>query len=185
MHRQTLLNKLKAYSPENEEELVFRASFLTFMANNANCFERSLLEGHITGSAWIVNKTGDKALLTHHKKLNRWLQLGGHADGETDIIKVATNEAIEESGLTSLTLVSQSIFDIDIHPIPARGHEPEHLHYDVRFLYEADEHEPLKVSDESHNLGWISFSELAHYTANNASILRMAEKSSLLSGNKQ
>lgn len=180
MHRKDILTKLEEYSPEFEVEKKFRASFLDFIQNHSNCFDRSLSRGHITGSAWIINEGGNKALLTHHKKLDRWLQLGGHADGVTDIIKVATKEAEEESGLKSLTLYSRAIFDIDIHIIPARNTEPEHLHYDVRFLYIADENEALQVSHESKNLAWVPFEQLNEKTANNESIIRMKGKSLIL-----
>ncbi|MTI21361.1 NUDIX domain-containing protein [Fulvivirga sp. RKSG066] len=176
MHRQDLIEKLENYSPEFEEEKEFRASFLQFVEESSNCFERSLAVGHITGSAWIVNRDRTRFLMTHHQKLNRWLQLGGHADGESDIIKVATKEALEESGLTSIKLVCNTIFDIDIHTIPARKQEPEHLHYDVRFLFEADENEQFVVSSESKDLGWLSNDELVEYCKGNRSILRMAKK---------
>ena len=176
MHRRALLQKITDYNPEFEEEVEFRVSFLDFINTYPDCFERSLEIGHITGSAWIVNRARSKALLTHHKKLNRWLQLGGHADGDPDIINVATKEAVEESGLKSLRLLSETIFDIDIHTIPARKSDPEHLHYDVRFLFEADEKEPFIVSEESNNLGWVSLEELISITDKNDSILRMAQK---------
>lgn len=186
MHRRDLIQKLENYSPEDNNEKAFRASFLLFINAHEDCFERSLQIGHITGSAWIVNKTYDKALLTHHMKLDRWLQLGGHADGETDIIKVSTKEALEESGLSTLELVSESIFDIDIHTIPARKTDPEHLHYDIRMLFEADENEVLIVNHESKNLAWIPLDKLEHYSQNNESILRMAEKTkTLLTGDKK
>ncbi|MEQ9166714.1 MAG: NUDIX hydrolase [Fulvivirga sp.] len=186
MHRTDLIQKLENYSPEDDNEKAFRASFLSFIDAHPDCFERSLQIGHITGSAWIVNKTYDKALLTHHRKLNRWLQLGGHADGESDIIKVSTAEALEESGLSSIKLVSKDIFDIDIHTIPARKSDPEHLHYDIRMLFTADENESFTISNESKDLGWIALDELESYSKNNESIFRMAEKTRrLLAGNKQ
>ncbi len=176
MHRKDLIEKITNYSPEFEEEVKFRASFLSFIQQHPNCFERSLEIGHITGSSWIVNHTRTKALLTHHRKLNRWLQLGGHADGDPDIIRVSSKEAQEESGLKSLKLVNNYIFDIDIHTIPARKSEPEHLHYDVRFLFEADENEALVISEESKELQWVPFNELKKVTDENDSILRMVKK---------
>lgn len=176
MHRQNLINKLHVYSPESEEEKGFRASFLAFIKSNNDCFERTLVEGHITGSAWIVNKSRSKALLTHHRKLNRWLQPGGHADGDPDIIQVATNEAIEESGLTMVKLVSTAIFDIDIHTIPPFRNDPRHLHYDVRFLFEADDKAPLTISNESKDLAWVPLNKLGQFIDSNDSILRMARK---------
>lgn len=180
MHRKDLLVKINNYSPVYDQEKIYRADFLSFIYANDKCFERSLLEGHITGSAWILNQNKDKALLTHHKKLDRWLQLGGHADGEADIIMVSTKEAFEESGLSSLKLHSPNIFDLDIHPIPEHKGIPKHLHYDVRFLFTADENEPFTVSNESKNLAWIPLEKLDKYTQNNESILRMAKKSILL-----
>ena len=180
MHRQALVEKLTEYRPEFEIEVEFRASFLSFIKQYSDCFERTQKVGHITGSAWIINKTGNKALLTHHKKLDRWLQLGGHADGEPDVIKVSRKEAEEESGLMSLQLHSENIFDIDIHTIPARKADPEHLHYDVRFLFIADENESLTISQESKNLAWIAFEDLKIKSNHNESILRMAKKSETL-----
>ena len=176
MHRSPLLAQLDAYNPINSEEIAFKKDMRCFITENEHCFERTLSSGHITGSAWVVNYSFSKALLTHHSKLDRWLQLGGHADGNTDIIAVASKEAEEESGLESLELVSKSIFDIDIHTIPAHKIEPEHLHYDIRFLFKADENEILHVSSESKSLKWIPLEQLSVYTRCNKSILRMADK---------
>ncbi len=186
MNSKNLIAKLSSYFPQSKVEQDFKSSFLEFVHTYDNCFERTLRIGHITGSAWIVNQSFDKALLTHHKKLNRWLQLGGHADGESDVLKVSTKEAIEESGLSSLKPHSLEIFDIDIHTIPARGVEPEHLHYDIRFLFVADDMEELQISSESKDLAWINIEDLAKLTENNESISRMAKKSmALFAGNKQ
>lgn len=177
MQRTPLLKLIEAYDPADSEEIDFKNDFISFIIKNEDCFERTLSIGHITGSAWIINQSVSKALLTHHNKLDRWLQLGGHADGNPNIIEVASNEAREESGLNSLELASKSIFDIDIHTIPARQNEPEHLHYDIRFLFVADENELLHVSSESKSLKWLPLNSLADYTQHNRSILRMAKKS--------
>jgi 8-oxo-dGTP pyrophosphatase MutT (NUDIX family) len=114
-------------------------------------------------------------LLTHHRALNKWLQPGGHADGDPDPLNVALREAREESGLRSIVPLGNDLFDVDVHPIPARGDVPAHFHYDIRFLFEADETEPVAVSGESHDVRWISFDELAQYT-DEESILRMVRK---------
>ena len=98
--------------------------------------------------------TGDRVLLAHHRKLGRWLQPGGHSDGDPDTLAVALREAREESGL-DVRALDDAIFDIDVHRIPARGREPAHLHFDVRFLVQA-EHDRFRVSDESHALAWVS-----------------------------
>ncbi len=121
MHRNELIRKLRDYQTEWENESDTVEQFIEFVSTNEDCFERKLKEGHITGSAWVVSKDGRQVLLTHHKKLNRWFQLGGHADGNSDILKVAMQEALEESGLERVGPISREIFDIDIHRIPERG----------------------------------------------------------------
>ena len=176
MARNDLITSLIAYQTSYPEEKKFIHDFLTLLNDEPDCFKRTSKTGHITGSSWIVNKAKDKALLTHHKQLNRWLQPGGHADGDENILKVSAREAKEETGLSSLTLVSQQIFDIDIHLIPANTKEESHYHYDIRYIFKADDKEPLVLSNESKQLKWISFSALSTYTRHNHSILRMAEK---------
>src|SRR5436309_1471060 len=102
MHRQQLLGLLETYAPCYQEELVNKARMIAFVTEWPSCFERSLEVGHITGSAWLLNHDCSKVLLTHHKKLNLWLQLGGHCDGESDVLAVALREAQEESGITDI-----------------------------------------------------------------------------------
>ena len=114
-------------------------------------------------------------LLTHHRKLGRWLQLGGHADGDADLAQVALREAEEESGLVDL-VVHADIFDIDRHAIPARGSEPEHWHYDVRFVVRAAGSEDFAISEESLALAWKPVAEIAADPASDESLRRMATK---------
>ena len=129
--------------------------FRAFLASSPQVFERSHPPGHFTGSAWLVSADGERVLLTHHRKLGRWLQLGGHADGDRDLAGVALREAEEESGLERLQL-EQAIFDLDRHIIPARGEEPAHWHYDVRYVVRATAVETFAVSDESLDLNdWL------------------------------
>lgn len=177
MHRNQLITQLENYNPELEVEKEFRVRFLDFVRNHEDCFLRSQLSGHITGSAWITNSDRSKFLMTHHAKLDKWLQLGGHADGEADILKVALKEAQEESGLSKIKVISSKIFDIDIHTIPGRKGVPEHLHYDVRFLLQADDNDELTINRESKNLAWLTLEELNTYCQGYDSILRMAYKS--------
>lgn len=146
-----------------------------FVSANERCFERSLAIGHVTGSAWIVDLDRDYVLLTHHEKLDKWLQLGGHADGEPDILQVALREAREESGLEAISPISGKIFDVDVHCIPTRGSEPAHLHHDVRFLLEADRSLRLRITPESRALVWVRLSEVTQLTGE-ASITRMVAK---------
>lgn len=175
MNRQILLQQFSTYKACYPEESGTIDRINAFVTSEEDCFERSLSQGHITGSAWVVDRTGTQVLLTHHKKLNRWLQLGGHADGNPDVQSVAFREAEEESGLTNLRSLGTDIFDLDIHPIPARGDDPEHLHYDVRYVFQHQSDQPYTVSEESHDLGWIDIADLASVT-DEESMLRMARK---------
>ena len=147
--------------------------FRVFVTAHENCFERSCASGHITGSAWLLDSRQERALLTHHRKLDRWLQLGGHSDGDPDSLAVALREAREESGLAVRPL-DDSIFDLDVHLIPARGDEPAHYHFDVRFALCADDAR-FRVSDESHALRWIPIGEVDRL-ADDESVVRMARK---------
>jgi 8-oxo-dGTP pyrophosphatase MutT (NUDIX family) len=149
--------------------------FLEFLAQHADAFERSLALGHFTGSAWLVSADRARVLLTHHRKLGLWLQLGGHADGDDDLARVALREAEEESGLTGLT-VEPEIFDLDRHRIPARVADPEHWHYDVRYVVRAGADEAFTVGGESHALEWREIVDVANDVAADASVRRMAGK---------
>ncbi len=174
MHRQFLLKKLEAHQGYDAQEQLMLTKIITFVNEHPDCFERELSVGHITGSAWITNKTRTHVLLTHHKKLNRWLQLGGHSDGEPNTLMVALKEGREESGL-EIAPLSEAVFDVDVHLIPARKTEPAHYHYDVRFLFEADSRQPFVVSEESHDLAWIACDVLADFV-DEPSLLRMLKK---------
>jgi 8-oxo-dGTP pyrophosphatase MutT (NUDIX family) len=177
MDRITLKNQLGVYRTPYEEEAAFIEDFID-LTQDPLAFKRERLDGHFTASSWIVNKKRTHTLLTLHRKLGRWLQLGGHADGNENLLEVALKEAEEESGLTSLKLVEESIFDIDKHIIPQRPHVPEHFHFDVRYLIEADINEPLKISNESISLAWIAFDSVVDMIGYNPSILRMLDKTS-------
>ncbi len=176
--RDLLIESLHAYQSLYKEELQFKISFLELLTH-PRAFFRDHLPGHITASSWIINPSGKFTLLTHHAKLDRWLQPGGHADGEEDIIGVAKKEALEETGL-SLKLKRTAIFDLDIHRIPPRMDFPEHLHYYIRFLFEGNMDETFVVSEESRSLAWIALADIAEQTQDNTSMMRMAEKVSAL-----
>lgn len=175
MHRQSLLNQLSEYALRHPEEAEVIREFTNFVQSEPRCFERSLATGHITGSAWVVNATGDEVLLTHHRKLDRWLQLGGHADGESDVLGVAMKEAEEESGLTDFTHIGSGIFDIDIHLIPERKGDPAHFHYDVRYVLRANGCLDFTVSEESHDLRWVKLDDVKTLTTE-TSMMRMVAK---------
>ena len=173
LDRDSIIGSLKKYNTAFAEENLFVPQFLELL-NHADAFQRHHLPGHITGSSWILDQSRQFVLLVHHGTLNRWLQPGGHADGEENVLNVALREAQEETGLKHFKLLQEEIFDLDIHPIPARGNFPDHLHYDVRFLFEADKNEQIVVSDESHDVAWLALNQLN--TLNNPSLMRMAIK---------
>jgi 8-oxo-dGTP pyrophosphatase MutT (NUDIX family) len=175
MHQDPLIRQLMDYCNCWPDEAQVAARFIEFLSANPDAFDRSLQTGHVTGSAWLVDASGLRVLLTHHKKLNKWIQLGGHADGDGDVLRVAMREAHEESGLRSIQPVSTQIFDIDVHRIPARPIEPEHLHWDVRYALRSTGTEPPSLSDESHDLRWVEIANLNRITQEK-SMLRMAEK---------
>ena len=174
-----LIIALHQYDQSFPSEGWLTRQFLSFIENQPACFARSLTIGHITASAWLMDSAGTQVLLTHHRKLNKWLQLGGHVGGEKNAIKASHREATEESGLTDLELVSAAIFDIDIHKIPAFGHEPAHLHYDLRFCWRAVGAQDFIISHESKALAWVPLTDINDYT-NEPSILRMVKKWRLL-----
>ena len=151
------------------------ADTIRFVEQHVDCLLRACAPGHLTGSAWIVSPDRTRVLLTHHLKLDKWLQLGGHADGDGDLLAVALREAREESGLSRLHAVSPAIFDLDRHSIPARKTDPEHYHYDLRFLLESDPAEPLAVSPESKDLAWVELERVSTLNAEE-SIGRMVRK---------
>lgn len=149
------------------------SQFADFLRQTPDAFERSHREGHFTGSSWLVSADGERVLLMHHRKLGRWLQPGGHADGDRDLARVALREASEESGLSDL-VVDPVVFDIDRHWIPERGHEPGHWHYDVRFVVHARGSEAFVLNEESLALAWRDIHEIADDEAMDASLRRMA-----------
>lgn len=151
------------------------ALFADLLVDAQNPYVRERLAGHFTGAAWLVDRDGRRVLLTHHRKLDRWLQLGGHADGDRDLAQVALREAEEESGLIGLTLEPE-LFDLDRHWIPERGDVPGHWHYDARFVVSAGGNEDYVVSDESHDLAWRDIATLALDPAVDESMRRMAAK---------
>ena len=175
--RAPLCKALQKYAERHPEQNITADRMLDFVRSTPHCFERSHEAGHMTGSAWLLNPAGDKALLTLHHNLQRWMQTGGHADGDPDTLRVALKEAEEESGITGIVPISGEIFDIDIHLIPARPAkgEPAHFHYDVRYLLRAP-HEQYAISQESDDLAWWSAEDFATRAAElDASVLRMAE----------
>ncbi|MBB4654358.1 8-oxo-dGTP pyrophosphatase MutT (NUDIX family) [Xanthomonas sp. F14] len=172
----TLQQRLADYRARWPDEAELAEQFAQLLDDATNPFLRERVEGHFTGSAWVVSADGTRTLMTHHRKLQRWLQLGGHADGDRDLAQVALREAQEESGLTGLRLADAAIFDLDRHWIPTRGEVAGHWHYDARYVVVAGANEAFEVSEESLALAWRPVAELLADPQLDPSMRRMAEK---------
>jgi 8-oxo-dGTP pyrophosphatase MutT (NUDIX family) len=165
-------------------EQVCRRKMTELLDSCPNCFGRDAFPAHFTGSAFVTSFDGERALLHHHRKLNRWLQLGGHCDGEEDVPLVAQREASEESGIDGLVMASSRPFDLDIHRIPAFGGEPPHMHYDVRYVLIAPEGAKIRLSFESNELRWFTADEMK--TCNlDRGLRRLVEKWQMFSRKKK
>jgi 8-oxo-dGTP pyrophosphatase MutT (NUDIX family) len=171
----SLIQALRRYRDQWQGDADVVAQFEDFAQTHADAFERSNPVAHFTGSVWLVSADGERVLLMHHRKLDRWLQPGGHADGDTDLARVALREAEEETGLAGLH-VDGGIFDVDRHRIPARADEPEHWHYDLRYVVRASADESFVVNAESHALTWRPVNEVAADETLDTSLRRMARK---------
>ncbi|MFT7035203.1 MAG: 8-oxo-dGTP pyrophosphatase MutT (NUDIX family) [Cyclobacteriaceae bacterium] len=175
MSRQKLIEQLSSYSTVYAEETLAIPRFLSLLTY-PNCFDRSLLFGHVTASAWITDQSRAKVLLMQHAKLKRWLQPGGHADGAEDILAVATKEMTEETGIVNYQLAHKTIFDLDIHTIPKRGDVSAHEHYDFRFHFIAVNPSEIVKNNESLELRWVPVEDIPQLVENEQSILRMLKK---------
>ncbi|NRA73566.1 MAG: NUDIX hydrolase [Rickettsiales bacterium] len=147
---------------------------LDFLERCEDCFDRSCRVGHFTASSWLVSKDLSKVLLMHHKKLNFWVQLGGHCDGDSNVMRVAVKEACEESGIKDITPLRDDIFDIDMHLIPQIKQDQPHYHFDIRFLLKTN-HDNLVMNDEANSLRWFA-PDKENLPTSSPSILRMLNK---------
>jgi 8-oxo-dGTP pyrophosphatase MutT (NUDIX family) len=177
MHRSELLQMLDDYYTPIISEAGYVEQTKQFVSLYEDCFHSKLLPGHVTGSAWVINNDASKVLMLHHKKHDEWFQPGGHADRDSDIRRVALRETSEETGLDPehIHLVRDSIFDVDIHVIPASKHGPRHLHYDIRFLLQIDDQVPIPGNDESHDIQWVEIFQTQQFNKN-LSTYRMMQK---------
>ncbi len=178
MDKLETLALLRQHRTDFEEECSFVGQTISFVEQHDHFWQRSTLEGHLTGSAWVLSADGRSVLLLHHTKLDRWLQPGGHADELDDsLVETARREAKEECGLAELNLLSPYIFDVDVHEIPLRGNEPAHLHFDLRFLFSVPE--SIKIERnllETNDIAWVQIDELCG-ASTPTSLRRMAQKS--------
>lgn len=177
----TLGAALRAYGQTYPSEVAVVSRFESLLAEGPHAFRRDRLAGHFTASAWVLDPGRRQVLLVLHRKLGKWLQPGGHADGNTSLIDVARKEVLEETQIPTATpaasglLETPPILDLDIHTIPARGSVPEHEHYDVRYLLVAHAARLPQGNEENHDARWVPLASLEEFSRE-ASILRMREK---------
>ncbi|MBI1226450.1 MAG: NUDIX domain-containing protein [Bacteroidetes bacterium] len=175
-HNLMILRMLDCHETPFKEEKKHHHDIFNFVKSNQNYWQRSNLAGHLTGSAWVLHPKGDRVLLIHHKKLDRWLQPGGHVDEQDETIwATAHRELVEETGLRDVSMPSNQLFDVDVHEIPARKEEPAHFHYDMRFLFQANTEVLDADFSEVKNIRWVPLLDLIGETVEQ-SIRRMALK---------
>lgn len=162
MERQSaLLDELRMYRPADAAEAQHCSRVVDLLTGSRSPFSRSSFQpGHITASCYIVDEQG-RLLLHHHRRLDRWLQMGGHVESNEWPRDAALREGCEESGLRDLELVG-GIIDVDVHPIPAGKGEPDHAHFDVRYLARTRDPRSIAIDRaESNELAWVTL-EAAH-----------------------
>lgn len=177
MHRRYLLELLDRYATPFMEEARILEQIRRFVRAEPACFERHAQGGHVTGSAWVLNPARTHVFLHHHRKRDRWVQPGGHSDGDPDTLRVALRETSEESGVAPehIRPLSEEIFDVNLHTIPARRKAPAHLHFDIRFLLEMDDTVALVRSEESLAVAWVPLAQVTRLN-NHRAVFRMLEK---------
>jgi 8-oxo-dGTP pyrophosphatase MutT (NUDIX family) len=156
--RAELLEDLAGYRGLWPEEAPVVDRMAAFLQGQEEAFSRSCGDGHVTGSAFVVDPARARGLFVHHAKLGRWLQPGGHCEAGEGALEAARRETFEETGVEVGDALSELPFDIDIHEIPERGSEARHFHFDVRFLFIAKPGE-LRASHESLEIAWLTFAE--------------------------
>jgi 8-oxo-dGTP pyrophosphatase MutT (NUDIX family) len=176
---QRLLDQLRGYDASDAAEAEHRGAMLALLEAGDDAFSRGhFMPGHFTASCYIVDGDG-RLLLHHHRRLDRWLQMGGHVEADEWPELAALREGAEESGLRDLAPVSEGIFDLDIHPIPAAKGEPDHAHFDIRYLARTCSPESA-VADraESNALAWVTLDRAAELMPGpeSARVLRKIER---------
>ena len=176
---QRLLDQLRGYAAEDAVEAEHRRAMLALLESAEDAFSRGhFVPGHFTASCYIVDAEG-RLLLHHHKRLDRWLQMGGHVEEDESPDVAALREGREESGLPDLVQMTDGIFDLDIHPIPAAKGEPDHAHFDVRYLARtASPEAAIADREESNDLAWVTLDRAAELMAGpeSARVLRKIER---------
>ncbi len=176
MQKTWIVQQLREYPILHPGDSELQQKFINFVEEHPNFYSRDLALGHLTGSAWILGPSLQEVLLIHHKKLDKWLQPGGHTEPkDVNMQATALREAQEETGITQLSLYEPKIFDLDIHWIPARKEQAGHWHYDVRYCLVAQDTKSYQANEETQGIAWCPGRQLRQYTEE-VSILRMWDK---------
>lgn len=165
-----IYDQISNYVPYNEKEALDKEVMLNFISSNEDVLTRENKIAHMTASAWIVNKNRDKILMIYHNIYDSWAWVGGHADGDEDLLHVIKKEIEEETGIQSAKLLDDKIYGLNIVTVDdhiKRGKlVNSHLHMDVEYLFEADENEELTIKpDENSGVKWIPINEVTNYTS--------------------
>ena len=164
-----LIKQIENYTPFNEQEIRDKTQLLAFLRSGAELITRDNPAAHLTASAWVVSPDRSQVIMVYHNLYQSWSWMGGHADGDWDLLRVAKKEVMEECGLTELTVVSPDIFSLEI--LCVDGHEKKgrylssHLHLNVTYLFEADPAQALRIKpDENSGVAWVDVSDVAEKT---------------------
>jgi 8-oxo-dGTP pyrophosphatase MutT (NUDIX family) len=158
--RDLLLSEIRAFAPGDDDEKAHHLAILSLIETSSFSSRTNYEPGHITASAFIVDPTRTNVLLHYHRRLGRWLQMGGHLEDGESPPEAALREATEESGLVDLIFVMPGVFDLDVHQIPCSRIEPAHLHFDLRYLLSTtDPSAIVRCTQESLAVKWVSFPE--------------------------
>ncbi len=169
------LDGVGSFTPLTADDRARWDALSAFVRAEPGAFSRDAhLGAHVTASALLLSPDRSAALLTHHRKLGLWLQLGGHCDGIADAPFVALKEAYEESGLPRITPLGAAVLDVDTLPVPAFGEDPFHWHHDVRYLMQAHSLD-FAVSEESHALAWVPLASFEDVTTE-PTMLRLRDR---------
>ena len=165
-----LISQIEQYIPFNEQEAKDKTQILAFLRSGAELITRKNPVAHLTASAWVVSPDRSQVIMVYHNLYKSWSWMGGHADGDRDLLRVAKKEVMEECGLTDLTVVSPEIFSLEV--LCVDGHEKKgeylssHLHLNVTYLFEADPAKPLRIKpDENSAVDWVKAEEIAQKTS--------------------
>lgn len=181
-----LLKELENYQPYDTREESNVRTVIEFLQSKENCYSRTNLEGHITAGGFVADGKGN-ILLNHHKKSGMWFQFGGHSDGDSNSLNVATREIMEECGITNLRLISNKIFDVDVQRIANNftKNEPEHFHYDINFLFYTNNYDYV-LSNESTEIKWVTIDEAKKLVSqDDFAMHRMIAKYEQILGNRK